>query len=236
MTHDPCFSLLSCLQYPSYARMPFAAGSQQQMQNYYHLTREYEAAVRGTSGLRSWHVTDAYGQNMAYGQPYVMAQQPHPPPPQQQPQAQPSHASQQQQPQPQQQQGPGPGPQRHPLPSPSPVNSGMVIQVSHDPVANKAGVAPPSTMVPNPAAVPFKPRPKKMALLQDPETMEVVDLVKSAAGSDATQSSASSTSLRSTPSADSVKAEAAASADPAVPEPAKTLPNVSLLSTISNTS
>lgn len=206
--------------------MPFAAGSQQQMLNHYQLSREYQAAIRGTSGLRSWHLTDHYGQNMAYGQPYVMApqqQHQHPPPPQQQPQpqqAQQSHASQQQQPQQQQAQRGG-----HPLPSPSPVNAGMVIQVAaHE---NKAPVAPPSVMVPT--AAPFKPRPKKMALLQDPETMEVVDLVKQASGSDATQSSASSTSLRSTPSADSVKAESTAAADAAVPEPAKNLPNVSLL-------
>lgn len=197
--------------------MPFTAGPHQMLN--YQMTREYQhqAALRGTIGLR-WNVSDAYGHpGAAYGQPYVAMQQP---------QQQPHPQQQQPPPQPPQQQA-GPPPRGHPIPSPSPVNSGMVIQVGHETGPNKVA---PAAVVPNVAAIPFKPREKKMALLQDPTTMEVVDLVKTVAGDPSSQSSASTT--RSTPSADSVKADAASTTEPAVPEPAKTLPNVSNYSSV----
>lgn len=180
--------------------MPFqAATSQPQMLNTYHMPREY-AHVWRSAFLTGAPVPDGYGHNLAYGQPYVL-QQP------QQPQAQ-QHPQQQQ-----------PGPQRgHPIPSPSPVNAsnaGMIIQVQE---SGAKAVPPPH--IPNAAAAPFKPREKKIAVLQDPNTMEIVDLVKPAAA----DSAPPATSQRSTPSVDSVKADTAA--DVPIPEPAKNLPNV----------
>lgn len=187
--------------------MPFqAATSQPQMMNAYHMSREYAHIWRSALLTGSPAVPDGYAHNIAFGQPYV-----------QQPQGQQPQHPQQQQPQ---------QPQRgHPIPSPSPVNAAMVIQVQ-DPSAKA-----PSAHVPNPAAAPFKPRPKKMALLQDPNTMEVVDLSKPTTTDPAATTTASTTttsvtsSQRSTPSVDSAADQH--TADSSVPEPAKHLPNVS---------
>lgn len=145
-------------------------------------------------------IADAYHNIAHYGQPFVLQQQPqaqqHPPP------------------------QPAPGPARgHPIPSPSPVNAtnpAMVITQLHDPNAKVSAPGP----VPNVAATPFKPRQKKIALIQDPNTMEVVDLKTNAA-----DSSQASTSQRSTPSVEPVKADVPS--DVPAPEPVKSLPNVS---------
>ena len=177
--------------------MPFqAATSQPQMLNY--LPREY-AHVWRSALLTGSPVPDGYAaHNYAFGQPAYV-------PPQQQQHGQQQHPQQQQQ---------GP-PRGHPIPSPSPVNAGMVIQV------HESGAKAPSH-TPNASAPIFKPREKKCAVIQDPTTLEVVDLGKP------DPPAATATSQRSTPSVDSVKAEPAAELP--VPEPAKTLPNVSFSS------
>ena len=154
----------------------------------------------------SWHT--AYG-SLAYAQPSVMTQQ-----------APPQPAAQQHAPPPQPQ-----GPTRgHPIPSPSPVtasSAGVILQMQ-----DSAKVPPPS--VPNVAAVPFKPRERKVALLQDPNTMKVVELGGSKAADASNSSTPSASSQRSTPSTEPAKSEAPAAAVAATtPEAAKSLPNVS---------